>query len=242
MGTELPVTAVGVAAQRSQAGAETVSTCCFNHRKGETAGRSGSRLGGSRGPLCSGSILNPRRLRRHGCPVHTGAVCLCGPAPWALWAAGLNVRKTIEKVLAKNVQRFVKTWVLTLSWKLTLELGWTACESGGLFFTMSLPLVSSWQKGTEGGGEGDGLREGLAQGWHLGLLLHYTGGHSSHGPGGERSLLARCPSQQGTAGFGDRPPACGAIPSPEPSLGPRSAFSSEPLRASLGREQRVRGP
>lgn len=35
---------------------------------------------------------------------------------------------------------------------LTLELGRTARESGGLFFTMSLPLVSSWQKGTEGGG------------------------------------------------------------------------------------------
>lgn len=68
---------------------------------------------------------------------------------------------------------------------LTLELGWTARESGGLFFTMSLPLVSSWQKGTEGGGEGDGLREGLAQGWHLGLLLRYTGGHSSHGPEGK---------------------------------------------------------
>lgn len=35
---------------------------------------------------------------------------------------------------------------------LTLELGWTAHEYRGLFFTMSLPLVSSWQKGTEGRG------------------------------------------------------------------------------------------
>lgn len=153
MGTELPVTAVGVAAQRSQAGAETVSTCCFNHRKGETAGRSGSRLGGSRGPLCSGSILNPRRLRRHGCPVHTGAVCLCGPAPWALWAAGLNVRKTIEKVLAKNVQRFVKTWVLTLSWKLSL-LSWAGLHvnPGDYFSRCHCPLYPAGKRGQKAGG------------------------------------------------------------------------------------------